>query len=211
MTIGDDTILYHWKLKTINKNLPIISKPGYNIYDLKEQCWTKTCFEELTQPERCKKNNDRGWLWWDKFYIQTLQSYDEMRTSNSSLIKQCYRNLKIRNKGKYRVNFIGGIADMYYLPKRFDKAFQIITRLFARHGVFMEIAIPTTLQCLYGNNNIHIVSGSNIFFHRDRIQNMPVDINKWAKIFNVNIHYFVHPFKLNAVKKKKLKSVFIYY
>ncbi len=64
---------------------------------------------------------------------------------NDSVIDQCYHQLRQLNGAPYRVN--GGLADLYYIPKRLAPEFAVLGSLFLEEDIFLEIAVPTILQC----------------------------------------------------------------
>ena len=77
--------------------------------------------------------------------------------TNVPLIHQCFNHLVSRNGDKYRVN--GGFADIYYIPQRISQKFTFLGSVFLQEWIFLEIAIPTLIQCLDGLNNVEILNG----------------------------------------------------
>ncbi len=69
-----------------------------------------------------------------------------------SVIGNCYHQLRERNGGSYRVN--GGLADIYYIPKRLVPQFAVLGSIFLKSDIFVEIAVPTILQCTESLKNV---------------------------------------------------------
>ncbi len=70
----------------------------------------------------------------------------------NSLIGTCYNQLKQLNGAPYRVN--GGFSDLYYIPQRLAPKFTVLGTLFLKEDVFVEIAVPTIIQCTESLQNV---------------------------------------------------------
>ena len=69
-----------------------------------------------------------------------------------SVLSRCYRKLIQSNGALLRAN--GGYSDIYYVPRRQIANFVRLAQFFLRHNIFLEIAIPTIVQCLEMDDNI---------------------------------------------------------
>ncbi len=87
-----------------------------------------------------------------KTQVQSLLFRMEKHENDSSIIGQCYNQLKQLNGGPYRVN--GGLADLYYIPKRLAPKIAVLGSLFLEEDIFLEIAVPTILQCTESLKNV---------------------------------------------------------
>ncbi len=108
---------------------------------------------------------------------------------NDSLVKQqCYKQLVGLNGGPYRVN--GGLADIYYIPQEIAADFAVLGSLFLEHDVFLEVAVPTLMQCLVGIKNVQELVGE----YRQTDRSYP-----WLKFtqekFIDKSYMYIHPTK----------------
>lgn len=83
---------------------------------------------------------------------------------------------------------VGG-SDWFYLPRRKFEIFPTISRLFRKHAIFLEIAVPTILIGLDDDREIEILKG----------------IYRWHASFDFlaeysNFVHFAHSFKLSDMK-----------
>ncbi len=85
--------------------------------------------------------------WGFKNYQTQFQSLlsKMAKYEKASVIGQCYHQMKQLNGAPYRVN--GGLADIYYIPKRLAPQFTVLGSLFLEEGILLELAVPTILQC----------------------------------------------------------------
>jgi hypothetical protein len=88
------------------------------------------------------------WTWWEEFrpaVIQLFYTFQKI-APQSPVVHQCYSQLKAVNGADFRP--CGGYSDIYYIPKRLASSFSVLVDIFLKHQVFLEIAIPTIIQCL---------------------------------------------------------------
>ena len=90
-------------------------------------------------------------------FIMHLWDRIERDKNSSFILHQCYQNLLARNGDRYRVN--GGFADLYYIPQRIAQEFAFLGSIFLEENVFLEIAVPTIIQCLDGLENVDVLYG----------------------------------------------------
>ncbi len=81
----------------------------------------------------------------------------EKDQESSPVLQQCFYNLIARNGDTHRVN--GGFADLYYIPRRITQEFAFLGSIFLEQNIFLEIAVPTIIQCLDGLDNVDVLDG----------------------------------------------------
>ncbi len=103
------------------------------------------------------------------FRLEVLGLLSKMQNENtSSVVGKCYTQLSELNHGPWRVN--GGLADIYFIPKRLAADFAALTSYFAQADVFLEIAVPSIMQCLVGLDNTVPLEG---LYRTPRFRNSP--------------------------------------
>ena len=91
--------------------------------------------------------------------------------------------------------FAGKFSDFFYLPKRYltEKLFNLF-RLFSKHNVFLEIAIPSIIHNIEPDRNQYQNFDASVLWNNDR-NNMTQE--RIYKLFNHQHHLFIHPIKLS--------------
>ena len=101
------------------------------------------------------------WNQFVRYFRNMLMTQMEMnRTDNTRAVKKCWNFMKFlgRNFTKnFSSNQAGGFvgqisADFFYLPTEYLHKFVEIISIFRRQSLHREIAIPTALSCLVGEN-----------------------------------------------------------
>ncbi len=115
---------------------------------------------------------------------------------NVSLISECFNHLVSRNGEKYRVN--GGFSDIYYIPKRIGQEFAFLGSIFLEENIYLEIAVPTLIQCLDGLKNVDVLYGEY------REENM---FSPWLKFTHTTFQgrSYLHRTKWGFLAKKNPK------
>lgn len=132
-------------------------------------------------------NEYSGWHWdlpWGKNAINNLLKDTEFK--------------------KYNINkFSGCFADWFYLPKEYltEKIFNLFY-LFAKHKVFLELAIPSIINNIEINENKYEKFTDEILWGNDR--NKFLDKNYIYNSFNCKHNLVIHPIKLNSNKESKI-------
>ena len=134
-------------------------------------------------PDRYDKplEEHKGWNWdrqYGKKSIRTLQQ------------DSTYQKFGINS-------YSGAFSDFFYLPKKYlsEKTFDLF-EIFAKYNVFLEIAIPTIINCIepdqtyYNNVNVAHLWGKK----RDAVKELSYIKNKFNKEFNI----ILHPVKFNS-------------
>jgi len=105
------------------------------------------------------------WDWWAAYRTATVEALSRMEqlARTSSLLRHCLSTLRQRNgvgRSQTRVN--GAYSDVFHIPSRIAHEFADISEIFADSGVFLEIAVPTVLQCIEPAENFHPLPGKDI-------------------------------------------------
>jgi hypothetical protein len=132
-------------------------------------------------------NKYSGWQWnlsWGKLAIYNLLKDEEFK--------------------KYNIDkFSGCFADWFYLPKKYltDKLFDLFS-LFAKHKVFLELAIPSVINNIETNKDNYEIFTDEVLWNNDRIKFL--DKNYIYNSFNYKHNLVIHPVKFNENKESKL-------
>ena len=126
-------------------------------------------------------DNYSGWHWdnsvWGKSAIYKLLNDDEFKLYNID-------------------KFSGGFSDWFYLPKKYliDKLFDLF-RLFAKHNVFLELAIPSIINNIELDKSAYHCYTFDALWGNDR--NRVFDKSYVYKTFNHKHNLILHPIKFN--------------
>ncbi|XP_031550579.1 probable glycosyltransferase STELLO1 [Actinia tenebrosa] len=196
MYINDDMIVNWWNLGRFNTN----------------RIWIGSDIElgaEVGKPE------PRGnWPWWSKKSPglmtcgQTIKELENLaETGNMTSLYNIYMN---NSRGKRLCR--SGLSDFFYVPKRIANEFQIISNIFFRNKVFLEIAVPTILTFLDIELNFEHVYG---FYLPKKYGYIDYSNGKlfWTE-YNYLPLYFMHPFKLHTNRNRLSEFLFktyVYY
>jgi hypothetical protein len=109
------------------------------------------------------------WTWWEEYRNATVDALNVMSSycSISSLFCNCLSELKRLNGEHLRVN--GGYSDVFYLPHELMRDFSTLADVFLKSGVFLEIAVPTTLRCLQLPEDVQSVPGKQVSLHLESL------------------------------------------
>jgi len=105
------------------------------------------------------------WDWWASYKSATIEALDRMAqlARSSSLLFNCLSTLRRRNGvGRSQIRVNGAYSDVFYIPSRIAHDFADVGEIFANSGVFLEIAVPTVLQCLEPLENFQPLRGKDI-------------------------------------------------
>ncbi len=181
--VADDALVSVQQLTTKS-----FSHPWY----LSTQC---TTIADVVRQKECFNgvcNKKYSWYWWRPETKRCVRLVNRMKTeSNTSTIGKCYRQLALRNGGVNRLN--SGLADVYYIPKKLTSDFLTLSKYFLKLDIWLEIAVPSIIQCTEGINRTQVLLGI------------------WGKkIFSPWLHFtqekfqstaFLHPTKWGHVAK----------
>lgn len=193
LLINDDTLLNPWSLDDLDRH----------------KVW-----EGPIQPITIEKvGKVRKWYWW-KHPLWGLPKC--LLARNESIVKHPnYLSLEYTNstledsefqiKGCYR-----GRSDVLYIPSTFREQFIAIAKIFYKHDVFLEIAIPTIVHMIIDSAGRQLMRG---IYLPGRVSDMSIrnTSNLWS-VYNEQLH-FIHPVKMNyldngtKLNKIKVKKV----
>jgi len=105
------------------------------------------------------------WDWWMTYKTATIETLEKMAqlARSSTLFYHCLTRLRQRNgigRSQTRVN--GAYSDIFHIPSRLAHQFADVAEVFADFGVFLEIAVPTVLQCLEPLENFQPLPGKDV-------------------------------------------------
>lgn len=181
--INDDVILNYWNLvnSKFDKKFIWESSNQFGRIDLRKK---------LSQP----------WYWWvspygvnnTKHAINEIQQYSK----NYKIYKRIFEQYKANGNGSYYA--YSGRSDVLYIPRKHSIRFQELSQIFYKHGVFLEIAVPTILKFLAPSTEIFRLLG--YYIPGDVRKNDPRVIDSryfWTSYFDHEKLWFIHPFKLH--------------
>ena len=185
--MSDDVLLKYWNLVNLDQN----------------KIWY---FKNITADKDLDENCNKGWMWWNHHFgckaLKELWIEFDFFLNGSSYqdkhqkIKKFINGLKLHeplNKNNSIPSAAMGGADLFYLPRKKFDFFHIISQLFRKHNVFLEIAVPTILAGIDEEKSMEIIEGK--YF--------------WGKQFDFK-HYnstgtFAHPVKIS--QKENIKPI----
>ncbi|ESO85049.1 hypothetical protein LOTGIDRAFT_235922 [Lottia gigantea] len=131
--------------------------------------------------------NKSWWPWESSFgrhrLIESFKTLRKLAKSDNTL--KSFLNQLTWNSGSDQ-GFYYQASDIFYVPKRLSQEFSYIISIFNTHGVYLEIAIPTTIYGLDRSKNVYKLQGDYLWY---------TDRNYAQEIFHYNNH-FLHPIKL---------------
>ena len=191
----DDVIVKTSFLKSLDTTLPWCSTKFKNgdvgVHNLNEQEW-----------ETPRNSTIWGWLKQDMGVKALKASYAEDGVGNTML--QC-------NAGDIRRVYVGK-ADFFYIPQRFCKSFMQIGGIFAKHRLFLEIAIVTFQQCFTNGSKLEKVPFCDVSARIEEIGNMTLTnemVMEGCPHLDGNIN-LIHPVKLSAANNWPLFLQFLH-
>jgi len=108
------------------------------------------------------------WDWWTSYKSATIEALDKMAqlSRSSPLFYRCLALLRQQNgEGSSNIRVNGAYSDIFYIPARLAHSFADVAEIFADVGVFLEIAVPTVLQCIEPVENFHPLPGKDVQVH----------------------------------------------
>ncbi|KAK6188902.1 hypothetical protein SNE40_004983 [Patella caerulea] len=175
LMLSDDVLLNTWKTDELPKDRPWL----HQVYTL----------------HRDQSHNWYNWRqpWGQKAFKSVWQELTDL-SKNSTAVKNSFGNFERRLQviSKSETGLCFGFEDIVYLPQRIFNEFVFFGDLFAKHKVFLEIALATLLVGLVENEELVMLPGSYLWDN---------DRTNYERFFNVS-HIFMHPFKLGVESKK---------
>ena len=192
LLINDDLILNYWNLVSFDRDKIWVGprKP--------------TAFKGFSPPS--------WWRWWNSSYglPQCQKAFDELWYLKDE-VEQSVWDLKrsfeiLRSNGKRKLFCSRGRSDIFFIPQRFAFSFQIMSSIFAKHQVFLEIAVPTICRLLDFVDDFEQIPG---VYLPGRKGDPPVRESKYFWMaYNTSIG-FLHPFKLNYGQDREVNNALL--
>ena len=178
--IADDVLLALYKLRDLRSHLVwFMPQKDVRIGDVRKlrECRLGMC------------DFHPRWNWWESYQNEVLNAlFDlEAKSRSSRTAYRCHYQLLRLTGGPLRA--YRAFSDTYYIPSRTAEDFAYLAKIFRKHNVFLEITIPTIIQCLENPEDIEPLPGLLMWEeNRDR---------PWehftVKEFRLNT--FMHPVK----------------
>ena len=133
------------------------------------------------------------WHWWEDYQQATIDALNDLKKIQySDTFYKCYQQLVMLNGAELRPN--GAYSDMYYVPARLQQQVLELFEHFLKHRVFVEIAVPTVINCLVGTSNVEKLPGKSVW---DESRDMP-----WLYFTNKDLmgKKYLHPTKWSYIK-----------
>lgn len=140
------------------------------------------------------------WYWWKSRWgkdkcQRAFNEISHIKTESAEsaiLATEMLSNLRRNGNGAYRCH--RGRSDIFYVPRRFATRFTILSSIFRKHEVFLEIAVPTIFRLLDRTNNFDSLRG---YYLPGRVGEEPVTDGRffWT-LYNEDLN-FLHPLKLH--------------
>jgi len=105
------------------------------------------------------------WDWWADYKSATIEALDRMSqlARSSPLFYRCLAKLRqLNGVGRSQIRVNGAYSDVFHIPSRIAHSFANVAEIFADFGVFLEIAVPTVLQCIEPLENFQPLPGKDI-------------------------------------------------
>ncbi len=129
------------------------------------------------------------WRWWEDYkpYILNLFDTFEQKQREVPLVHRCYNQLVRLNGNTRRPN--GAYSDFYYIPASLAEDFAELAQIFLDHEIFLEIAVPTIVQCLAPPTDRESMTGLALW---DELRTM-----SWTHFTKPDMVHqgFIHPTK----------------
>ena len=105
------------------------------------------------------------WDWWTDYKSATIEALDRMSQLSrfSPLVYHCLAKLRqLNGVGQSHTRVNGAYSDIFHIPLRIAHNFADVAEIFADSGVFLEIAVPTVLQCIDRPEKFQPLPGKDI-------------------------------------------------
>eukprot|EP00794_Sanderia_malayensis_P009062 gene9062-10030_t len=176
----DDVLLNFWTLVNLN---------------------TELLWEGPKQPVQVGRFKPPAqWYWWRSRWgkencqmaFDEIAFMEEDNEDDAIFVTEMLRNLRVNGAGRYRCH--RGRSDVFYVPKRFANGFSLLSSVFSKHEVFLEIAVPTIFRFLDRVEHFESLTG---YYLPGRVGEEPVTDGRYLwTLYNEEIN-FIHPLKLH--------------
>ena len=168
LVVGDDNVVNFWNFKHMDK--------------------TKFWRDKDGKVFNCTTGPSSEWIW-SKATIPSLRTslLDLDATGAKEFTNMYFKNLD-KNGGFGKETCRNGISDVYYVPAHASAEVHYILSHFARHKVFVELAVPMTIYGVTDGSKIDYISGTNLWTYDRHLI--------WTTFYNQTKHY-MHPVKFS--------------
>ena len=192
LLINDDILLNFWNFKGLDKSKVWVG-PTIPI-----------TIDNFTAPNK--------WYWWKSRWgkRQCQKAFDEVHylvNRNEPYLITPYIDRLISN-GNGVLYCFGGRSDVFYIPSKYADDFMLISSIFYKHKVFLEIAVPTIIRMISEAHQREKLRG---IYLPGRVGMQPVkDVRYLWRVYDLRLH-FLHPLKLNYLNESVLNYAVIQY
>ena len=145
-------------------------------------------------------DNDPFWYWWEKYRSNILNMFEFFeKETQSSVAHDCHTQLRLVSGGRRRL--FGGIADVYYIPRRLAKQFVQLSQMMLRLEMFVEIAVQVMVMCL---EEVGHVQRLPLFLSWDSRRLEPAYVWRQA-LSRKPCNVFIHPMKWSIMQNATAK------
>jgi len=178
---NDDVILKFWNL------------PDFDL----EKIWESDKMSPRTVTETARS----GWIWWNSNYglkncRRACEDVANMTFEKKSLSGVQLLNTLLKNSNG-TLRCFRGRSDVLYIPQKHATAFSVLSNMFYRQKVFLEIAVPTINRLVEQNENIGRLFGRYIQYGGPDRRGTDSRFF-WHLYFTNDTYLFIHPFKLHG-------------
>ena len=138
-------------------------------------------------------------FYWTRFLLPHMVMINGRLRNHpiTSTEKRCYKALY--DKQQLTLTIFAGCSDMLYIPRRFALEFAELFALFSEYDMWLEIAVPTIVQCLSGEQDWERLNSHYIHFNEINFYNY--DITTFMD------RHFNHPMKWSHLDKNDTHSL----
>ena len=192
LVMSDDVVINNINLQSLNRDAPWY--PEHTLVGIYDFAKRMKCINN-----QCIFKN--SWTWFGLYHSECMNFFKELHhLSRNSLFYQNFYSTLIKLTGGTKRLF-GGYSDFYYIPQKLSTQFYRITKLFLKHEIFFEIAIPNIFKYFqYAHNTMIEIEGSVQWNRSNR--DLP-----WVHLTEEKMKnkHFYHPLKLNRISLMKTK------
>ena len=140
------------------------------------------------------------WYWWQSRWgknncqraFNEINQFFKDSPETAIMAKEMLSTLRRNGKGVSRC--FRGRSDIFYVPRKHITRFSLLSSIFRKHEVFLEIAVPTIFRLLDKTENFEELQG---YYLPGRVGEEPVKDGRYFwTLYNEELN-FLHPLKLH--------------
>ena len=152
------------------------------------------------------------WYWWKSRWgkkncqraFNEIQHLTKDSPETALLANEMISTLRINGRGAHRC--FRGRSDIFYVPRHHITRFSMLSSIFRKHDVFLEIAVPTIFRLLEYVENFEQLQG---YYLPGRVGQKPVTDGRYLwTLYNEDLN-FIHPLKLHYGANSKMSLAII--